>query len=150
MNTELEHHLHTINNFAGFYKSQQRNANSDIKCIKAKERKEALYRIKHTLIQTHLSESTNIEKHNVNGKLFYCIYFTEYSFHIPIHKLSISQDVPTKTLDSFEKTTQVSDITTLYNTFKYLESNCDINPNEYLSKEIMMYDNSSVVLLWSY
>jgi len=151
MDSELEEHLHIVNRFAGFYKKRSKDRSlKRIEQEKFKERKNALYSIKYEILSENVDTAEKIEVHKIDDTLFYCLYFTQYSFHIPCSMLDIDVSKDVEELGSFEKTQSEKSISTLYSTFQYLESTQNIYPNEYLSENIIQKGTESAVVQWKY
>lgn len=151
MNRELEENLHILNRFAGFYKQRSKDySRKEIEQEKYKERKEALYSIKYTILRDNVNDAKDIEIHEIDGKLFYCLYFTNYSFHIPCSMLDIDVSADVESLSTFEKSSSEESTSKLYSVFQYLEKEYGIDPNSYLSSKIIQKNNESAVVQWNY
>ena len=148
MNSELEEVLHVINRFAGFYKNK--SSSRSIEREKNRERKDALYSIKYQIIRDNVDDATKIEKHKIDGTVFYCIYFSEYSFHVPCSMLDLDVSRDVEKLPTFEKSESEQSISELYSAFQYLETEMGIDPNAYLSSEIIQKNGESAVVQWNY
>ena len=151
MDTELEEKLHTLNRFAGFYKDRSKKRSlKDIEQEKCVERKEALYSIKYQIIQRTIEDATEIELHKIDGTLFYCVYYTMYSFHVPYSILDIDVSGGAESLNSFDKSSAEKSMSELYSVFTYLESELGIDPNSYLSSKVIQKNGESAVVQWNY
>lgn len=149
MNCQSQKHLERINHFAGLYAQKSRNSTGS-KQVKYEERKKALYQIKYCILRREISSCETIEKHTINRKLYYCFYYSDASFHVPLDEFSdLDLDIDGEaTVSSFEKS--VSDLTEkeLYQSLQYIQSVYEIDPNSFLSEPIISFAGGTVVVKW--
>lgn len=116
-------------------------------------KKGALYSVKEQVIAALLGATDKVERHVIDGRSFYCVYFGDWSFHIPEENLSINESRITaeKTLDDFEsgKEKERSD-RSLKESLLHLESVFGVNANEYLEEPYLWYGSNRHFVGWSY
>lgn len=105
--SEVLENLYNINKHAKKYKRLgTENYRKDKKTTaKANSlKKEALYSLKEEILKEIKDEVEKANIHIIDNNKFYCLYFDDYTFHIPINKININEEKVEKTevLDNFE------------------------------------------------
>jgi len=122
--------LKTLNKKAKMYESN----NDDISISRSK----ALYEVKYEALSRWYAEADKIEEHFINNSKYYCFYFEDNSFHVPIEKSKMKFDTTGfQVLHEFEKSfsfpkNSVSEKFAL----EYLYKNYNLNPNNYLPYDV--------------
>lgn len=129
--------LYVINKSAKKYKNLPHD--------KDKTRSQALYELKHRLINHWHSEFSTIEKHYIKGREHLYFKKENYSFHIPIDKFRHNVEIEeSKELTQFQpepvNETNLSEREAL----EYILNNTGYNPNDFLPR------NSDPNAKWGY
>lgn len=105
------------------------------------EKKQSLYGAKSELLQEICDMCDCIKKNELNGGLFYCLYFTDefgeqWSFHVPTDEIQITKRVTeTEELDDFSKSTAVTRTTmSLTDALQHLKDKHCIDANRHVPR----------------
>lgn len=121
--------LHIVNRRAKYHKNQDMKKNQI--------RKDALYDLKHRCINQWTDEFERIEKHMINGCIYYCFFYSEWSYHIPEDMLISEEynDLDVDRIKNFERNKYNDLKCTEKNALNYLYDNHNINANNFISSK---------------
>lgn len=111
-----------------------------------KDRKTALYNLKHTLINKWLNEFNIIERHKIKNKDYIYIERGDFSFHIPESELKCDslRIQKQKRLKNFQKEPINKSNLSERDALEYILQNTGYNANDFLP------DNSDPNSKWGY
>ena len=116
-------------------------------------RKEALYDLKGRVLSEIAGEASRVERHQIDGKVYLCLYIREFSFHAHLDEVSVDADQiegETETLDNFEKTAQKQMDRTLKDSLLHLQEKFGISANDLLPKKNASYAHRESYNGWKY
>jgi hypothetical protein len=129
------------------------NIKLDSERRKTKTQKSALYQLKYAVLNRIYQKATQVEHHEINGDLFYCIVFDDYSFHIPKDELNADiQCSAHKSLTSFNPSPTPRVPLEFSESLKNIRMQLKLDVNDYLERT-MMYseiDDSMTDIRWNY
>ncbi len=148
--------IYNINKHARKYAergTEYYNKNKGATAKKNSYRKKAFYKLKSLALRKLVDDADFIEKHRIDDRDYYCLFFDEWSFHTPVNQLNISNDEvkKKKTLLDFEKDKkkEKSDMT-LKDALIHLKNELSLNANDYLPEKKIQYGNSRYFVGWKY
>lgn len=102
-------------------------------------RKTALYSVKAAVLSKITDEADQIEKHKIDDRTYFCLYFDRWSFHCTLDELNIPPDQVenehTKVLGDFEKDSDVGTLSrSLKESLLHLHDVFGVNANDHLSR----------------
>jgi hypothetical protein len=115
-------------------------------------KKQALYELKAHVLRDLVPQANDIQEHRINGRNYYCLYFTDYSFHVPANTLliepnSVSAD---RTLEDFTtSTTKNKTKQFLEDALKTLQTEFGHNANESLPEQYVAYGPTPYFIGWT-
>lgn len=153
MDTKTQTHLKRINHFAGLYNQRQSKAlkyGTEQEAIKWKYKRDSLYQLKYALIEQHRDAIKKTELHHINEREYYCVYYSDSSFHIPTDtymefELTDSDSVH---LDEFQKTVSDESQSELVKSLKYIKQEYSLTPNQFISDHCVQTEYGTVIVKW--
>ncbi len=116
-------------------------------------KKKALYAVKERVLGVLLDDADRIEEHEINGSLFYCVYFDDWSFHTPVENLAVPADQieETRSLDDFQKDSEKErSEKSLKSCLLHIEETFEVNANDHLPEKYLWYGSSRHFIGWPY
>lgn len=118
--------LYVINKSAKKYQSRTGKKNQT--------RSDALYCLKHRLINEWIDDFKAVEEHIISGRNYYCVYTEYFCYHIPEENLNHNiQNVETKTIKDFDPRVTNEIGYTEKQALNFIDKNFGINPNRFIS-----------------
>ena len=118
---------------------------------KNSERKEALYDLKTDVINEIKEKAEKVELHRSEGFDMYCMYFDEFSFHVPANEIGKIRYEDTKVFDEFEVDSEKEATTrSLKDSLLHIQDEFGFNANDYLSVRRLRYISGSYFVGWTY
>lgn len=151
--------IQTINCHAGLFshlESKYKNKNNMCQSILYKYKKEALYGIKGDVLDKIYTEANNIERHLMETRDYYCLYFytpNELSFHRPVSQSSIDQSQVTdvRILTSFSKShANEIDTENLIESIRIVNDVFGFDINTYIPNQYIIIKNELTFVGWDY
>jgi hypothetical protein len=129
--------LYVINKHAKKHSSlaQKASKTQSKQCAEHSLRKDALYKYKHDILKKIAGQADTIEKHIIDSSEYYCLYFDEWSFHLPKHEVTIPSTLieSSSTLSQFEPSILPEKATIRFNTAaNHLLDEFGLNLNSYV------------------
>lgn len=121
--------LHIINHKAKYHKNKSKVTN--------RIRMKALYKLKYRCINQWINDFDYVEKHKINGRIYYCFFSPTWSYHIPEDDLITDQykNLEVKNIPNFESTVYSDVEFTVKNALLYLNDEHNLNGNNFISSE---------------
>lgn len=117
-------------------------------------KKKALYRLKEEVLDRIQDDVERIERHMIDGSEFYCLFFDDFSFHVPVHQYSVDGDLVeegVRELDDFEKSSEKEHSDkSLKESLLLLESRYGLNANDYLPEKKLSWGWNRYFIGWEY
>jgi len=102
-------------------------------------KKEALYGAKAEVLSDLKGEADRVERHRIDGQLYNCLYFGEWSFHCKPDEISLRSDrfdEEPETLTDFEKDADTGSVTrSLKSSLVHLNDTFGADANEHLPRK---------------
>lgn len=104
-------------------------------------RKKTLYRLKAEILSKIENKAEKIVSHRIDGKLYYCFYFEEFSFHIPVDDIKLDSKVEdTENLEGFNKDDKNKLNRDLEESLKHIKHELNLSANSYLPKHKVQFN----------
>lgn len=116
-------------------------------------KKEALYAVKSEVLSELNKRADRVERHEINGSEFFCLYFGDWAFHTPVEDITIPDERVAETveLDDFEKSSEPEHTSqSLKESLLHIESEFGLNANEFLPQQFVSYGANSYFIGWKY
>lgn len=121
-------------------------------------RKKALYGVKTAVLKRlyQNGDIDTIDRHEIDGQHYWCLYIGDWSYHSPVDELSIDQSKEVvseeiKQIDGFDRSPEKerSDMS-LKASLLHLEDEFGFSANEYLEQTHVQYGTGSHFAGWTY
>lgn len=117
-------------------------------------KKKSLYRIKEAVLEEIRSDAEKIALHEIDGREYYCLFFQDFSFHVPVNHFTVDEELVedgVRELEDFEKTSEkeLSD-KSLKDSLLLLEDVFGLNANEYLPEKKLSWGWNRYFIGWNY
>jgi hypothetical protein len=114
-------------------------------------KREALYELKEHVLRDLLDQARKIEEHEINGRNYYCLYFGDYSFHVPSNAILLPPDraTPGRSLDNFTTDdTKTESQRPLEDALTTLKTEFGHNANNFLPERYIPYGETPYFIGW--
>jgi hypothetical protein len=116
-------------------------------------RKEAIYDLKGRVLSEISGEASRVERHEIDGRDYLCLYIGGFSFHARPDEVSVDSDQiegETETLENFEKTAEKEIDRTLKDSLLHLQEEFGISANDLLPERHASYAHRKSHNGWEY
>lgn len=154
---EVLESLYVVNKHAKKYAEQGTENYRKGKKTTAKansNKKKALYSLKEEVLEWIESDAKKIELHRIDRSKYYCLFFQDFSFHIPIDQYSVDDDLvedDVQELEDFEKTSEKEHSNrSLKDSLLLFEDVYGLNANDFLLEKKLSWGWNRYFIGWDY